>query len=185
MIIGLTGSYCSGKDTVAAYIVKKCGYKHYSLSDIIREIMNKKDIKPIRASMILFGTQLREEKGNGILAKKVLEKIGLNDNFCITSIRHSDEVKELKKRKKFTLINIDAPQNIRFARMKDRKRPGDPLTLEKFVEFEKKESQIEGSGQQLLKTAALSDITFVNDLNDMAALEVRIDKLLKNIENKK
>ncbi|MDR3256448.1 MAG: AAA family ATPase [Endomicrobium sp.] len=184
MIIGLTGSYCSGKDTVADYIVKKHNYKHYSLSDVIREIMKEKDIEPTRENLIAFGTKLREENGNGILAKKVLEKIGLNGKCCITSIRHSDEVKELNKRKDFILINIDAPQSVRFERMQKRKRTGDPQILKKFIEFEKKESQIKGSGQQLRKTANMADITFINDSNSIATLEVKVEKLLKDIENK-
>ncbi|MDR2427358.1 MAG: AAA family ATPase [Endomicrobium sp.] len=71
MIIGLTGSYCSGKDTVADYISQKHGYKHFSLSDVIREIMKEAGLEPTRENLITFGTNLREENGNGVLAKKV------------------------------------------------------------------------------------------------------------------
>ncbi len=93
MIIGLTGACCSGKDTIAEYISKKYGYKHYSLSDILREIMKEKGIELTRENLAAFGTELREENGNEILANKALEKINLNGRFCITSIRHTGEVK--------------------------------------------------------------------------------------------
>jgi dephospho-CoA kinase len=181
MIIGLTGFCCSGKDTVAMYIVKVHGYRHYSLSSIIREIMNEQGIDPTRENMMFFGTQLRKKKGNDILVKKVLEKIDYNNNCCITSIRHSYEVRELKKRSDFVLVNICASQDVRFMRMKNRKRIGDPCTLEKFIELEKKESQVKGSGQQLAKTTNMADIVFVNNFSDMLSLETAIDNLLKDI----
>ena len=40
MIIGITGSYASGKDTVASILQEK-GFIHYSLSDILREELKK------------------------------------------------------------------------------------------------------------------------------------------------
>ncbi|MCL2389998.1 MAG: AAA family ATPase [Endomicrobia bacterium] len=181
MIIGLTGSYCSGKDTVAEYIVEAYGYGHYSLSDVIRDVMKSEGVEPTRENLIIFGTNLRAQNGNGVLAKKVLSLMKEGQNYCITSIRHSDEVTELKKRKDFILINVDAPQSVRFERMKKRQRPGDPETLEKFIELEKKESQTSGSGQQLVKTAEMSDITFINDYNDLEALKAGVDKLLNKI----
>ncbi|MDR2617096.1 MAG: dephospho-CoA kinase [Endomicrobium sp.] len=185
MIIGLTGSYCSGKDTVAEYISQKHGYIHFSLSDIIRELMQKDAIEPTRENLIVFGTNLREKNGNGILARKVLDKIDLHGKYCVTSIRHPDEVNELKKRKDFVLVNVDAPEDVRFKRMQKRQRPGDLQTLEKFIEFENKESQSEGSGQQIVKTARMADVTLINGSNDIYMLKVTIDELLKNIEDER
>lgn len=184
MIIGLTGACCSGKDTVAEYISKKYGYKHYSLSDILRGIMKEKGIELTRENLATFGTELREESGNGILAKKALEKIDLNGRFCITSIRHTGEVEKLRERKDFILINITAPQSMRFERMRNRKRSGDPQTLEKLTELEEKESQSKGHGQQLKKTADMADINFTNCSNDMSSLKIAIEKSLKYIWNK-
>ncbi|MDR1522949.1 MAG: dephospho-CoA kinase [Endomicrobium sp.] len=184
MIIGLTGSYCSGKDTVAEYISQKHGYIHFSLSDVIRETMQENAIELTRQNLIVFGTNLRKENGNGILAKKVLDKIDLYGKYCVTSIRHPEEVNELRERKDFVLVNVDAPQKVRFERMQKRKRCGDPQTLEKFIELEKQESQSDGSGQQLIKTAKLADITIINDSDDMHTLESRVDELLKNINDK-
>ncbi len=185
MIIGLTGACCSGKDTIAEYISKKHGYKHYSLSDILREIMKEKGIELTRENLAAFGTELREENGNEILAKKALEKIDLSGKFCITSIRHTGEAKKLRERKDFVLVNVTAPQNMRFERMRNRKRVGDPQTFEKFTELEEeKESQTKGHGQQIKKTAGMADINFVNYPNDIVNLKITVEKLLKDIENK-
>ncbi|MDR2772054.1 MAG: AAA family ATPase [Elusimicrobiota bacterium] len=183
MIIGLTGSFCAGKDTIAEYIVTKNNFFHFSLSDIIREAMKNEGVEPTRENLIVFGTKMREENGNGVLAKMVMKEIDEKKNYCITSIRHLDEVNELRKNKKFVLVNIDAPQNVRFERMLKRKRAGDPETLEKFIEFEKRESQSSGAGQQLLKTAQAADIIFINDTNDIKSLVQKIELLLKKIHS--
>jgi dephospho-CoA kinase len=183
MIIGLTGSYCSGKDTVADFIVNSQGFGHFSLSDIIREAMKEEGIETTRENLINFGSDLRAKNGNGALAKKALSKMESGKNYCITSIRHPDEVAELRKSGDFVLINVDAPIEIRFARMQKRKREGDPQTLEKFIEFEKRESQSSGSGQQLTKTAALADITFINDFDGIELLHTKIEELIKAMIN--
>jgi dephospho-CoA kinase len=185
MILGFTGSFCSGKDTVAGYIVEKYNFIHFSLSDIIREVMKKEGIETTRENLIVFGTKLRKENGNGALAKIAEKKMNEKNNYCITSIRHPDEVKELRKNKNFILINVDAPQNIRFERMIKRNRAGDPETLEKFVELEKRESQNSGPGQQLTKTAQMADIVFINDTNDIKILARKIDDLLEKLKNGK
>lgn len=184
MIIGLTGSYCSGKDTVADYIVKNNGFKHFSLSDEIRLLMKEQGIEPTRENLIKFGTQLRQDNGNGVLAKSVMKKFEDGKDYCITSIRHSEEVKTFKTIKNFVLINVDAPQKIRFDRMQQRKRPGDPTTLEKFIELEQKESQSSGSGQQVALCCKMADLVFVNDTNDINLLYSKIDNLLKDLKSK-
>lgn len=185
MIIGLTGSNASGKDSVAEYIVKAHNFLHYSLSDVIRDLMKSDGIEITRENLIVYGTNLRQKNGNGFLAKKVLEKMDKNKNYCVTSIRHPDEVMELRKNKDFVLINVDALQNIRFERLQKRNRPGDPTTFEKFINLEQKESQISGSGQQLTKTAKLADITLINNSNDLNILHRDIDKLLAQLSTAK
>jgi dephospho-CoA kinase len=147
--------------------------------------MKEKGIEPTRENLIVFGTNLRAQYGNGALADKVLQKMRKGADYCITSIRHPDEVSELKKNPDFVLINVDAPAAIRFDRMIKRKRPGDPQTLEKFIELENKESQTQGPGQQLSKTAAMADITFINDSDCVEILKTKIDALLKNLSKVK
>ena len=102
-------------------------------------------------------------------------------NFCVTSIRHPDEINELRKRNDFILINVDAPRQMRFERMRKRNRPGDSETLEKFIELEKRESQNGGSGQQLSKCAEMADVNFINDLNDIDALNIKAERLLSGL----
>ena len=61
MIIGLTGPYCSGKDTIAEYISREYGYIHYSLSDVIREMMRGLSIELIREFYSIWNWIKREK----------------------------------------------------------------------------------------------------------------------------
>jgi len=184
MIIGLTGSYCSGKDTAGEYIVGKYKFTHISLSDIIREEMKAKGVEITRENLIVFGKNLRQENGNGILSKIALSNMKEGADYCITSIRHPDEVSELKKRKDFALIYIDAPKEIRFDRMIKRNREGDPKDFKTFTKLEEAESQKEGSGQQLVKTALLADIKIINASNSLEPLYSKIDNCINNLKRK-
>ncbi len=178
MIIGLTGSYCSGKDTVAEYLVENKGFTHYSLSDVIRDEMRSKGIEVTRENLIREGTALRANNGNAVLAVLALKKCAPEENCIISSIRHPAEVVELKKRNDFILVNVDAPERLRFERMQKRNRENDPRTFELFQEFEKRESQTEGPGQQVTESIKMADIVLVNDAGTLEELHAKIEKVL-------
>lgn len=181
MIIGLTGSYCSGKDTVAEFLVGEKKFAHLSLSDELRKVLKSRNIETTRENLINYGKELREKEGNGILAKMALKTLETDKDYIVSSIRHPAEVESLKERKDFVLIFVDAPPVVRFERMKKRNRAGDPETFDKFLEMEKRESQTEGSGQQLKKCSELATVHFINETNNLAELYSRIEILLRKL----
>lgn len=181
MIIGLTGSYCSGKDTVADYLVEHRGFTHRSLSDELRAELATRNIPPTRENLIEHGTRLRQTEGDNVLAKRALTHVLPDRDYVITSIRHPDEVRELARHPSFVLVNVDAPVNVRFARMRQRNRPGDPDTIERFQEMERRECQTEGSGQQLHACRAMAAHQFMNAGDSREALFTAIDQFLAHI----
>jgi len=178
MIIGLTGTYGAGKDTVAEYLEKKGHFFHYSLSDELRRELEKRGIPPLRENLIRVGTELRRAEGNSVLAKRVLAGCKPGKNYVITSIRHPQEIEELRKQAGFFMVNVDAPVAVRFERIRKRNRRGDPETQEKLLEMEKMESQTSGSGQQLGECRKLADFTLLNGADSLESLYVRIDNML-------
>ena len=162
MIIGLTGKNGSGKSVVAEYLQGR-GYHYYSLSDVLREEAKKQGQEATRENMIALGNQLRDEGGPGVLAERVLDWLDPEKNYVIDSIRHPLEVKTLRRRKDFILTHIRASQEIRFERMQERARPGDPTTLEAFQEIEAKEaSSAKETDQQLDAAIESADATLDN-----------------------
>jgi dephospho-CoA kinase len=185
MIIGLTGTYASGKDTVAEYLEKTMNFEHFSLSDELRRELEKRGIPPLREKLIEVGTELRQREGNSTLAKRALMNFKPGRNYVVTSIRHPAEIEELKKHGDFFMANVDAPAELRFRRIQNRRRRGDPETLEKLLEMEKLESQTSGSGQQLGECMKKADYTLVNDDGSLEGLYSRIESMvLKFLKNK-
>jgi dCMP deaminase len=135
MIIGITGFFAAGKDTIADLLRAK-GFAHISLSDIIRAELTARRRPLTIPNLTATGNELRRLHGPGILAQRALESMDFGRNWVVTSIRHPAEVAALRRRIDFVLLFIDAPQRVRFARSQLRARPGDPATLAEFRAWE-------------------------------------------------
>ena len=164
MIIGLTGSNGAGKGTIAE-ILKEKGFEYHSLSDELRRELKKRGVEENIDNLIAIGNELREKEGPATLSKRILKTINSSKrrNFIVDSIRNPAEIEELKKNKSFILIAVDAPIELRYDRVKGRKRTGDFVSFEKFREQE--EVQLKGgkTGQQLLKCMSMADFKLMND----------------------
>jgi dCMP deaminase len=114
----------------------------------------------------------------------ILTKLDIDKNYIVDSIRNPAEVKALKKRPDFTLLNIDADQKIRFERIKKRARENDPTDFNEFVRLENEELVNQNpAAQQLIETAKFADYTLTNN-DSIRALESQIKKTLQEITAK-
>ncbi len=183
MIIGLTGMYCSGKDSVAELLVKK-GFMHFSLSDLIRDELGRRGVDVTRDNLIKVANDLRETYGHSILGERAIEKMkGKEGDFVISSIRHPAEVKALKKDGHFFLVEVRAPLKVRFKRIKERKRENDPKTLEGLKKQEQLESQESGPGQQLTNVIKLANTVLLNN-ETILELAKKVNKILEDLREK-
>lgn len=182
MIIGLTGTMASGKDTVASYLQKR-GFVHHSLSDILREELKKQGIPENIDNLLALGNKLRQKFGPGILGKKISEKIKNNKEkkAIASSIRHPKEIEELRKSGNFVLIAVDAPIKIRYERIQKRKRTGDQVSFEKFKAQEEFQLKGKGGQAQLLNCLKLADYKIIND-RTIDKLYQKIQEILQEIE---
>jgi dephospho-CoA kinase len=159
-LIGLTGTNGAGKGEAAAFFQRK-GYAYFSLSDVIREALEKRAQQPSRSNMIQMGNKIREEFGADILARRIMEKV--EGKAVIDSIRNPQEVAFLRKQEGFVLIAIDAPVELRYERAKKRGREESASSLEEFIAKENEEMANQEKGQQLNNCMALADIKIIND----------------------
>ena len=164
MIIGITGTNSSGKDTVAA-ILKEVGFESFSCSDAIREELKKLDFLESRENLIALGNELRETLGMGIWAKKCLRLIirYASTKATVSSIRHPAEIEELRKASDFVLLAVDAPPKLRYIRKQARAREGDLAPYAEFLASESKEMGGSGANQQIHKCMGQADYTITND----------------------
>tara|TARA_Y100000310_G_scaffold142669_1_gene142175 strand:- start:407 stop:1417 length:1011 start_codon:yes stop_codon:yes gene_type:complete len=179
MIIGVTGLYATGKDTVAE-ILEEMNFEHFSLSDMIRDELKKHKKEVTRANLIEKGNELRTNFGPAILSKKALLKVKDGENYVITSIRNPSEVKVLQERPDFLLVNVVAPDNIRLQRILSRgRKESDPQTLSQLHKKENQERSSNPNAQQLHVVCKMAKITLKNDV-PLEKLKVKIEKLVKD-----
>ena len=161
MMIGLTGKNAAGKGEIARHLQLK-GFIYFSLSDALRDEAGRRKLDCSRNNLINLGNELRKKSGNGILAKRINEKIreekakGSKD-FVIDSIRNPGEIQELRKNEGFLLVGVVTDEKIRFQRLLKRGRVGDATTFEDFRKHEERENNNEESGQQLDKCLTMAD----------------------------
>ena len=182
MIIGITGYYASGKDTVGNYLIKR-GFQHFSLSDEIREEAKRKKIKITRDNLIKLGNELREKFGPAILAERVKNKLKPNQDYIVTSVRNPAEVQALAEDPQFMLIAVNADRKKRFELLKQRVREDDPKTFEEFVQKEKIEESSDPNKQQLHTVNKMAKITIKND-GTLEQLYAKVDKVLLDLNTK-
>lgn len=178
MILGITGNYCSGKDSVAD-ILKNMGFFHVSFSDLLREELKKRKAMITRENLISIGNELRTKQGADILAKIALRQVKEGENYVFTSIRNPAEVKLLQERNDFLLINVIAPEAIRLKRILKRNRENDPKTLQELRKKEQIENSNDPNAQQLNKVAEMAKITLAND-STLEKLTEKVQKLVKD-----
>lgn len=185
MIIGLTGPMASGKSTIVDAL-KKRGFKHITLSDIVREECRKASLAETRDHLMATGQRLRETEGTGVLGKIALQKIETNDsksNWIVDGIRNPAEVEALRTHSDFILIANTAPEDMIIQRILSRKRPDDTLE-ETAIRAKLRREMGEGEppeGQQVQKCIELADYVFENTM-PMKDVEAAFMKLYSDIE---
>ncbi len=133
LVIGITGTLLSGKDTVSR-ILKEKGFQVIVLSDIVRDELRSKGMEINRKTMQDMGNDLRREHGGHVLAERALQKFqSYSAPLVINGIRNLDEIKYLRENSEFKLIGVDAPLETRWARLQARNRDAELLNHDKFV----------------------------------------------------
>ena len=183
MIIGLTGKNGAGKGEVAKFLQER-GFTYHSLSDVLREEAAKEGSPVSRDVLVALGNRLRQEQGPGALAEKIFVRLDPEKHYVIDSVRHPIEIKVLRRRPDFILADVEAPEKLRFERLKRRNRENDPKNYDDFLKLEKREgaSEVE-SDQQLNGAIAMADVKLPNE-GALEELHQRVKELLLEFSKK-
>ncbi len=173
-LIGLTGTNGAGKGEAASFFVDK-GYAYFSLSDLIREELQKKGQKVTRDNLIKMGNRMRERSSPDILARMVAKKI--KGNAVIDSIRNPKEIEFLRRQEGFVLLSLDAPAELRFERVQKRGREESAASLQEFLAKEAQEMSHTENGQQLQTCVEMADCTIWND-GSLKKLHKKLEEFL-------
>ena len=163
MIIGFTGTFGSGKTTIANYLKSK-NFSYITLSDLVREQAQKQNLPIEREVLQNIGNEMRKLHGDGYWAELAIKRIDLDNNWVIDGIRNPGEINVLKNQN-FVLIALDAPLELRLRRIAERKgirserKHSDPKDLEKIKKLEARDRGLNEppEGQQVAACIAIAD----------------------------
>jgi dephospho-CoA kinase len=183
-IIGLSGSFSSGKDTAAEYLIEKYGFEHHSLSDEIRLVLRERGEDITRDSLRMVGNELRTKQGSGVLAERALKR-AKTSKLLISSIRNIEEIRVLRRKAletkgRFIFIWVDAPVEKRYGWAMTRGRIENVKSLTEFIEKENMERSTKAHEQQLSLCEKEADIKIMNN-KTKKDLYKELDKVMKGV----
>jgi dephospho-CoA kinase len=169
MLIGLSGTFASGKDTLAHYLTDHYSFTHMSTGDMVREVAMEKYGSIERPVLAKTANELRAEQGGGAL---VLEAMKKPRPLIISGIRSLGEAKELIKAGGI-LVFVDADANIRYDRMTARRRDDETtLSFKEFLANEAKEMKdADNTDETTQNIAGVGKLAQLNLTNDGTAAE--------------
>jgi dephospho-CoA kinase len=185
IIIGITGTIGAGKGTVVDYLVNKKDFKHYSVRAYLLEEIKKRGLPENRDSMVMIANELRANNSPSYIVDELFKKAQIiGDDCIIESIRTAGEIESLKKQGEFYLFAVDAEAQTRYERVILRKSETDQISLETFLDNEKREMDSDDPNKQnLRKCIQMADFVFNND-SSFEDLEKQINKTIDEIKDK-
>ncbi|MEM2956321.1 MAG: nucleoside monophosphate kinase [Candidatus Pacearchaeota archaeon] len=175
--LGIFGPAGSGKGVAAKYIARKYNYKIINMGNIVRALAKKEKLKPTRKNLEKIGEKYSKIYKTDFVIEHALEKAKQSKKpVILDGIRKPNQAKLAKQKIKAILILIDAKPEIRFKRMKARRRTDFPKTFEIFRKEEKQEERF----FNLKKTFSMADYK-VDNSKDKKYLFKQLDKIMKKI----
>ena len=176
MILAAVGKNATGKDYFLEYISKKYGVPMFSIGDIARELASKDGLEPTRENLHKTSQKYMSQFGQTFFPEQIIKKIRESSlkKVLVSGIRPLSDVLALKEAfgNDFILVDIViSDDNVRFERMIKRGSTRDPITIEKFKEFDEGEERI----FETSKTEKLADFVVLND-GTQDDFHVAIDK---------
>ena len=135
-LIGVSGTFGSGKDLLAEILASNYGYTHVSTSDLVREVAMRERGSIERPVLKEVANECRQKFGGGYFVEQGLRQ---SRPLVISGIRSLGEMKALKQAGG-VMVFVDAPFEVRYDRMVERSRDGESLiSHEEFRERESRE----------------------------------------------
>jgi dephospho-CoA kinase len=168
IVLGISGTFASGKGTLAAYLAKHYNLLNVSTSDMLAAEAMREFGNTDRPSKHAAGERLRRAQGGGVLAQIALDKLvsdKTHDGIVVSDLRSLGEANVVKNAGGI-IIFVDAPIELRYQRMTSRARDAETnITLADFKEREAREwcSGTTDADFNLGGIKTLADIQLTND----------------------
>jgi dephospho-CoA kinase len=185
-IIGVSGSFASGQDTLAQYLRDTHGFIWISTSDMVRKVSMERHGSIERPDLFETATYLRKTRGGGVLAEIGIEEfktLGNRAGLVLSGIRSMGEVKTILNAGGL-MIYTDADPELRYERMVMRQRDAESkLSKEDFLKREQAEWHVGDTeadfNKRDIRAYCEKEGTIVTNGTDLATFFADTDRLLK------
>jgi dephospho-CoA kinase len=183
LIIGITGTIGAGKGTIVDYLVSRKGFVHFSVRSYIAKEIVVRGMEVNRDSMVIVANDLRRKHSPSFITDELYNlAVKSGENSIIESIRTPGEVHSLRKKGRFILFAVDAPAEVRYARIKSRNSETDNISFDTFLMNEQREMESDDPfAQNIARCMELADYRFEND-GTKSQLSRKVGKVLKELE---
>jgi len=180
IIIGLVGEIASGKDTVADYLSKKYQSQTISLSQPLRDILDRLYLPQNRINLANLGMALRKKFGQDLLSKVIAQAVKNSPKkiICLPNIRLKSDLVEIGKMKHFILIAIEVKPKTRYQRIIKRAQNTDDKTKTWSAFLKDSQLSTETEIRKIAKTAKFT----INNNGSYQELYTQVDKIMKKIK---
>jgi len=130
LILGFTGQMAAGKGAAAGYLAEKYDASTYTFSTMLRDALERFYLDISRDNLIKLSEFIRSTFGEDTLARTMSldVELGEHDLIVIEGIRRTADVAYLREMPGFVLVRIEAPMDIRYARLRKRAEKEDDMT---------------------------------------------------------
>jgi dephospho-CoA kinase len=193
-IIGVAGTNGAGKDLLGQLLAERHNYLFISVTNILREELQRRSLPPDRAHMRELSAEWRRERGFGVLVELAVEKFKATGvtyaGVVMASLRNPYEADEVHKLDG-TVVWVDADPKLRYERIQANavargatRAVDDQKTFEQFLSDEEAEMHQSGDEATLNMSAVRerSDITILNDGDDIAVFADNVDRVVLGVK---
>ncbi len=176
VVLGVTGLRGGGKGVVGE-VAAKLGFVSLEMSSVVMEMMKEEGAPINNRSIREWSSDAREKWGADFVARKIVEKVPGGKNVVILGIRSPAEIETFWKEwgSGYKTLAVFAPKEIRFERVRERGRKGDP---DRYAEFAWADEHELAWG--LGSAMALADEMVVNE-GSKKEFESAVERLLSKL----